>query len=71
MRLIDADELMEMLRAYKHCPFGLSIDEVPTVEAIPVEWVKKWAKFYKVINAKRYDTIRLMLEEWEKENEAD
>lgn len=35
-RLIDADELMEILRANRYYPFGVSIDEVPTVDAEPV-----------------------------------
>ena len=46
------------------------------VEAIPIEWIEKWAeKFYKEINGKRYymgdgyDTVWDMLEDWEKENE--
>lgn len=42
MRLIDADNLMDLLRANKYNPFGLNIEDVPTVEAIPIEWIKKY-----------------------------
>lgn len=52
------------------------ITHAPTVEAIPVEWITKWAeKFYTVINGKTYymgdgyDTIWDLLEDWERESQ--
>ena len=51
------------------------IEDMPTVEAIPIKWIEKWAeKFYKVINRTKYymgdgyDSVWDMLEDWEKEN---
>ena len=50
-------------------------DDIPTVKAIPIEWINKWGeKFYKVINDRGhymgdgYDSVWDMLEDWEKEN---
>lgn len=74
MKLINADELMEMLRAYKHCPFGLSIDEIPTVDAIPVKWIEMFIQRYKIQGGDEYKLLHFMITEWkrwEKENEAD
>ena len=49
------------------------IEDMPTVEAIPIKWIEKWAeKFYKVINGTKYymgdgyDSVWDMLEDWEK-----
>lgn len=44
MRLIDADELVDILIVNRYYPFGVSIDEVPTVDAIPIEWIKVFSK---------------------------
>lgn len=52
MRLIDSDKLTADILALRDCPNGNSdtydkaciigiIEEQPTVEAIPVEWIKK------------------------------
>ena len=46
------------------------LEMLPTVEAIPVEWIKKriknWAEY-----GTQYLTIVEMLEDWKKENEID
>ena len=48
MRLIDADAFLERTRKDPLFPlverYGLSgvIENEPTVEAIPVEWIEKW-----------------------------
>lgn len=81
MKLIDADKLkVEVVHSgnivcLPH--FSLEqIDNAPTVKAIPIEWIEKWAdKFFKVIKGKRfytgdgYDTVWDMLEDWEQEHE--
>lgn len=36
MRLINADELMDILIINRYYPFWVSIDEVPTIDAVPV-----------------------------------
>lgn len=71
MRLIDADKLMPNAK-YKGQYDSVSARDIvntPTVEAIPVEWIKKrmehWAEY-----GNQYITIMEMLEDWEKENET-
>lgn len=70
-----ADDMQRMIwRTIRDCESA--VEEQPTVEAIPKEWiVNKWAeKFWKVINGKKYytgdgyDTVWDMIEDWEKEN---
>lgn len=68
MRLIDADELLP--RMFPIDSYGKNIDFVrsaPTIEAIPNEWMKKWAKHRKEIG---YDLdevmVEDMLQDWEK-----
>lgn len=69
MRLIDADELRHShcveCTLYpdkcleKDCDWGsiYHIDHTPTVEAIPIEWMREWGKT-------RGDLIGWMLHEW-------
>ena len=46
------------------------IDRVPSVDAIPVEWIIEWEK--KEENYYRYkDMVRLMIDDWRKEHEVD
>ena len=69
-----ANDMQRMIwRTIRDCESA--VEEQPTVEAIPIEWINKWAeKLYKVINGTRYymgdgyDTVWDMLEDWEKEN---
>ena len=72
MRLIDADKIQWV---YK-CISKEEIDEQPTVEAIPIEWIERWTKqFWKEIKGVNhymgdgYDSVWDMLEAWEKEND--
>ena len=68
MRLIDADLFLEETSKDPLFPlverYGLSyvIKAQPTVDAIPIEWLKEWFK-------KRYKgrTYRDLIEEWESE----
>ena len=89
MRLIDADKLPEVntieridgdreVFVSSWIP-ATAIWKAPTVEAIPIEWVKKYlAKLIVVQDDLDYPNqlligrvigIEIMLEEWEKENE--
>lgn len=43
------------------------VDNAPTVEAIPIDWIEKNGKRYYM--GEGYDTIWDCLEDWEKENE--
>ena len=47
----------------------IAIDNLPTVEAIPIEWIKKWNQ--KNENFLLYMGLaRKLIEDWEKENET-
>ena len=70
MRLIDADALLE--NQPKGC-YRTSdwINAAPTIDAIPVEWMEKQAEYAR--SKWDYDTcegIRIVLKEWQKEQEA-
>ena len=45
------------------------LDNQPTVEAIPIEWIRKWVKNWKPYTNVKSDVF-YMLEDWEKENET-
>lgn len=76
MRLIDADNLDKydwghLKEVSKEALF--LIETEPTVEAIPVKWIKEWCntqngKSLEERLLKRYGVLTL-LEDWEKENE--
>ena len=71
MRLIDADKLVVDARLGENeIPYvsKAQIDEAPTVEAIPIEWIKRWAM--KSENTYNREQIIEMLNDWEKENET-
>ena len=74
MRLIDADRLLspgytdmfdEPIEFDSVSRFAIEIQ--PTVEAIPVEWIKQWEKENWEMEC-NYG-IDMMIEDWEKENE--
>jgi len=71
-RLIDANEVKRFANSLDSLSETQLIDvlyvianEIPTVEAIPVEWIEETARIYP-----NYD-VWMILEEWEKENEID
>lgn len=77
MRLIDADKL-ETDTVYAthlhHAESGYHysysegvINEAPTVQAIPIEWIKEWSEaFYEGMNPKGWKRVTdYMLEDWE------
>lgn len=75
MRLIDADKLIKpgMTDMFDEPIVFTSVtkarvDAMPTIEAIPVEWIKKY--LIKIQNwVDDYYAVKDMLETWEKENE--
>ena len=74
MRLIDIEKINPM-----RCPQSIQemrmwLYEMPTVEAVPIEWIKKWcnkqnSKSLEERLLKRYGVIT-MFEDWEKESGA-
>lgn len=84
MRLIDNDEVIKIVREEvkdedNTLPVQFRagvdyvlkiIDELPTVKAIPVEWIKEKQNKY-CLNYEFTKTISQLLEMWEKENEVD
>lgn len=81
MRLIDADSLyFYMTDSIEQQKAEEARDEAPTVDAIPIDWIKKWKE--KAINGSlcsgpldlfdhyEYEVaINRLLKDWEKENE--
>lgn len=77
-RLIDADKAKEVFTDYYHIHTTiqrLALEEafsrIPTVEAIPKEWIRKWARKM-VAETDNFNWgvyTLIMLEDWEKENE--
>lgn len=73
MKIIDADKLMESLNPKESVWVGLVlselIDNAPTVQAIPIEFIEAFKKEVRdVANGKA--VIEWLLENWEKENET-
>ena len=74
MRLIDAERLECLLEDKRRYGY-LDADDIcnsPTVEAIPVEWLKKKVK--EALDERRIDDalyLKECLTKWEKENEID
>ena len=73
MRLIDADELkVNCVCLNAFCVDGRTIENAPTVKAIPIEWIEKWfSQFYGEQGLEWNRCKRFMLKDWEKENEID
>lgn len=71
MRLIDADKLFHeyLTNELWNIPdiVYCALLKQPTVEAIPIEWVKRWAM--KSENTYNREQIVEMLNDWEKEND--
>ena len=72
MRLIDADELKSWLNGFIETDnisptyIRTLIDNQPTVEAIPIEWIEEWGRKNGMSESM---SLRVMIEDWEKENE--
>ena len=76
MRLIDADELkVNCVCLNAFCVDGRTIENAPTVKAIPIEWIlnKYRGKWEKAEMGRRdfqfIEVIDELLADWEKENE--
>ena len=78
MRLIDADKLkIKITGITKPHEFVEEIDKRPTVEAIPIEWILKWANKncrycldydYPTEKTDGWFDINNMVKDWAKEN---
>lgn len=76
MRTIDADRLKRSFEAntpiaFQDCVPGIHsvIDLEPTVEAIPVAWIKQYGEANWYDFGTQYNAITKMLEEWERKEE--
>ncbi len=69
MRLIKADEAKKAFIGNRYGTKAIEyvIDNVPTVEAIPVEWIEQYIWSADTHDEKR--ALRKMCIQWEKENE--
>ena len=69
MKLIDKDKLLEDLKQKRYSKQSLElIQSQLVVEAIPIEWIKKWNQ--KNENFLLYMGLaRKLIEDWEKEND--
>ena len=73
-RLINADELIawfENHSVYDEFPVGYImglIDEQPTVDAIPVEWIEEYMNNHMLKFSDRWMAMDWMLNDWRKEN---
>lgn len=76
-RLINADKLRKDVLDLPNCYNGFSdtydkamiidlVDEQPTVEAIPIEWINQWCN--RSENTYSKADVAEMLNDWEKEN---
>ena len=72
MRLIDADEAEKAVVGYRYVA-ERRIRGVPTVEAIPIEWLKAWSKMYLEPTKEYTDIIEDIINDWREEqsNEID
>ncbi len=65
-RLIDADKLdiYDVSPAYGMCVIGCTEEDIadaPTVEAIPIEWIKKWMVYQ---NSWTTEGVTSLLRDW-------
>ena len=68
MRLIDADNISEI----KNDALKTVIEDQPTVEAIPVEWIEKYAHDFinRLLNRYLKSTLTEMIDCWRKEQKG-
>ena len=58
-KFIGLDELAELM------------DKTPTVEAIPIEWIKKYGEENdEIVEMALHDVLYWLIEDWEKENDS-
>ena len=74
MRMIDADALKEK-KVYSHerhekiVPVA-EIDWLPTIDAIPVEWIFEQMQILHELHNKNEYVLQWLIEMWQKEQEA-
>lgn len=64
--LIDAEKLKKTLPLFIREEADAYIDEAEEVNAIPIEWIKKWKTEYRMFDTESVDWL---LKDWVKENE--
>ena len=79
MRLIDADKLPYVgdetyLHEFDYC-YRYAIDAEPTVDAIPVEWIKRWSKEpmtekdMKLAEQCEWNILEWLIADWQRKKE--
>ena len=68
MRLIDADKLRHELIMGHDLIGAKYTDMADTVKAIPIEWIEEWGWKNGMSESM---SLRVMIEDWEKENARD
>ena len=71
MRLVDADALREAAETCRETTgdFQALIDAAPTIDAIPVEWLREWQDEVGTIN-EWWPIIERIITVWREEQEA-
>lgn len=67
MRLIDAEKLRQKDMNGDMVDI-FDVLEAPTVKAIPIEWIEEWGWKNGMSESM---SLRVMIDDWEKENEID
>ena len=71
MRIIDADSLLKGTEDHQFIDTHV-IWNAPTVDAIPVEWIKENKNLARQVGAWQYELfLETLLKDWEEENEFD
>ena len=72
-RLIDADRLIDDCNKYNAWDAQIVkawVDDQPTAEAIPIDWIKKWIESAKpMVHMSARLEINRMIADWEKRKE--
>ena len=81
MRLIDAAEVKRFYKEgfpdldngvhWSRNDIIMNLDNIPTVKAIPIEWIINWLTKQTIPalhTCDDYDAVNMMLNDWEKEN---
>lgn len=82
MRLIDANKLLQEtwevetkdmfhMTEIVDVVSAIDIEKAPTVDAIPVEWIRKYTNHRTVEFGDMWVFINCMINDWDKENESD
>ena len=68
MRLVDANEILrsenKRYMDHEYYVFARAIEDAPTVEAIPIEWIKEWVNNY--CDWSQEKLIEVLLRTWNK-----